>query len=39
MWNSTNKELIEFGKKGLEQIGLGMANEVLDGYVVRQPKA
>ncbi|MCY7422177.1 MAG: NAD(P)/FAD-dependent oxidoreductase [Chitinophagaceae bacterium] len=39
MWNSTNEELIELGKKELEQIGLGKGNEVLDGYVVRQPKA
>lgn len=39
MWNSTNEELIELGKQELEQIGLGKANDVLDGYVVRQPKA
>lgn len=39
MWNSTNEALIELGKMELEQIGLGKANEVLDGYVVRQPKA
>ena len=39
MWNSTDVTLIELGKMELEQIGLGKANQVLDGYVVRQPKA
>ena len=39
MWNSTDETLIELGKMELEQIGLGKANQVLDGYVVRQPKA
>ncbi len=39
MWTSSDKDLIELGKKELEQIGLGKATEVTDGYVVRQPKA
>lgn len=39
LWNSTNEELINLGKKELQQIGLGNAEDVLDGYVVRQPKA
>lgn len=39
MWASSNEELIALGKKELEHIGLGKASEVLDGYVVRQPKA
>ena len=39
MWESSDKDLIELGKKELEQIGLGKAADVLDGYVVRQPKA
>lgn len=39
MWESSDEKLIELGKKELEQIGLGKAVDVLDGYVVRQPKA
>jgi protoporphyrinogen oxidase len=39
MWASSNEKLIELGKKELEIIGLGKAVDVLDGYVVRQPKA
>jgi len=32
-------ELIELAKRELEQIGLGQADDVLDGCVIRQPKA
>ncbi|MEJ7827668.1 MAG: NAD(P)/FAD-dependent oxidoreductase, partial [Segetibacter sp.] len=39
MWTGSDQDLIELGKKELEQIGLGKATEVTDGYVVRQPKA
>ena len=39
MWNSSDEELIDLGKVELEQIGLGKAADVMDGYVVRQPKA
>jgi protoporphyrinogen oxidase len=39
LWTSSNEKLIELGKKELEQIGLGKAVDVVDGYVVRQPKA
>lgn len=39
MWSSTDESLIELGKAELEQIGLASAADVLDGYVVRQPKA
>lgn len=39
MWNSSDAELIELGKRELEQIGLGLAAAVEDGCVVRQPKA
>ncbi len=39
MWVSTDKDLIELGKKELEQIGLAKASEITDGYVVRQSKA
>jgi protoporphyrinogen oxidase len=39
MWTSSDEDLIKLGKQELEQIGLGKASEVTDGYVVRQPKA
>jgi protoporphyrinogen oxidase len=39
LWTSSNEDLINLGKKELEQIGLGKAVDVVDGYVVRQPKA
>lgn len=39
LWTSSNEKLIDLGKKELEQIGLGKAVDVVDGYVVRQPKA
>jgi protoporphyrinogen oxidase len=39
LWTSSNETLINLGKKELEQIGLGKAVDVVDGYVVRQPKA
>ena len=39
MWTSTDAELINMGKKELEQIGLATANDIVDGYVVRQMKA
>ncbi len=39
MWNSTDGQLIALGKKEIEQIGLAKQNAVVDGYVVRQPKA
>jgi protoporphyrinogen oxidase len=39
MWTSSDKDLIELAKKELQQIGLGNADEIVDGYVVRQPKA
>jgi protoporphyrinogen oxidase len=39
MWETGNEDLIELGKKELEIIGLGMKEDVVDGYVVRQPKA
>jgi len=39
LWSSSNEALIELGKKELEQIGLGKAVDVMDGAVVRQPKA
>ena len=39
MWNSSDNTLIDLGKKEMEQIGLGKAADVTDGYVVRQAKA
>jgi protoporphyrinogen oxidase len=39
LWNTSDAELIEQAKSELEHIGLAKSNEVLDGCVVRQPKA
>ncbi len=39
MWQSSNETLIELAKKEMQQIGLIKAANVVDGYVVRQPKA
>jgi protoporphyrinogen oxidase len=39
LWNSSNDDLIALGKKEIEKIGIADAGDVLDGYVVRQPKA
>lgn len=39
LWTSTDAELIELAKKEIEQIGLANPVAILDGYVVRQPKA
>lgn len=39
MWTASDEELINLGKKEIEQIGLAKAIEITDGYVVRQKKA
>ncbi len=39
MWEASDEKLIELAKSELQQIGLGSASDVTDGYVVRQPKA
>lgn len=39
LWDSADDVLIELGKKEIAQIGLTDPSAVLDGYVVRQPKA
>jgi len=39
LWNAKDQELIALGKKEIEKIGIADAADVLDGYVVRQPKA
>jgi len=39
LWTSSDADLIALGKKEIEQIGLTKGSSVVDGYVVRQPKA
>jgi protoporphyrinogen oxidase len=39
VWSAKDADLIEFAKRELEAIGLAKASDVLDGCVVRQPKA
>jgi protoporphyrinogen oxidase len=39
LWTSSNEELIALGTKEIHQIGLTQPSAVVDGYVVRQPKA
>jgi protoporphyrinogen oxidase len=39
LWDSSDEELIELGKRELVQIGLAQAGDVVDGCVVRQKKA
>jgi len=39
LWTSTDKELEALGIKELEQVGLAHAADIVDSYVVRQPKA
>ncbi len=39
LWNSKDADLIELAKKEIAQIGLTNPAAVVDGYVVRQPKA
>ena len=39
LWNSTDAELIELGKRELEKLGLVKAADVVDGSVVRMEKA
>jgi protoporphyrinogen oxidase len=38
-WSAPDSELIELGKQELEKIGLAKAGDVVDGTVVRMPKA
>jgi protoporphyrinogen oxidase len=38
-WNSTDEQLMALARQELEKIGLGKAEDVLDGCVVRQRKA
>ena len=39
MWNSSDEDLIELGKRELETLGLAKASDVAEGFVVRMPKA
>jgi len=39
LWNATDEELVALAKKELAQIGLAKEEDVIDGCVVRQPKA
>jgi protoporphyrinogen oxidase len=39
LWTSSNEDLIALGTKEIHQIGLTNPSAVVDGYVVRQPKA
>ncbi|CAM6055000.1 unnamed protein product [Sphagnum tenellum] len=39
LWESSDESLLELAKVEFEKVGLGLASEVLDGCVVRQPKA
>jgi protoporphyrinogen oxidase len=39
LWTMSDEDLVALGRKELEQIGLTRADKVLDGTVVRMPKA
>jgi len=39
LWTMRDADLIALGAKELEQVGLGSAADVVDGCVIRQPKA
>jgi protoporphyrinogen oxidase len=39
LWSSSDAELIRLGSQELVQLGLAKEGDVLDGHVVRQPKA
>jgi len=39
LWNSTDADLIELAANELEALGLGHRSKIIDGCVVRQPKA
>ena len=39
LWTMTDEDLIALGATELEQVGLGNAADVVDGCVIRQPKA
>lgn len=39
LWNSPDQDLIALAKKEIEQVKLAVAADVIDGCVIRQPKA
>ncbi|HUL32868.1 MAG TPA: NAD(P)/FAD-dependent oxidoreductase [Candidatus Eisenbacteria bacterium] len=39
LWTAADEDLIALAKKEIEQVGLGAAADVVDGCVIRQPKA
>ncbi|NCY01440.1 MAG: NAD(P)/FAD-dependent oxidoreductase [Planctomycetia bacterium] len=39
LWNSSDEELVRLGSRELVQLGLAAEGDVIDGHVVRQPKA
>ncbi|MBI5644468.1 NAD(P)/FAD-dependent oxidoreductase [Candidatus Kaiserbacteria bacterium] len=39
LWNMSDRELVELARREIEQIRLGSSEEVIDGTVIRQPKA
>ena len=39
LWNSSDAELVALGSRELVQLGLAAEGDVIDGHVVRQPKA
>jgi len=39
LWNMADKDLLELAKKELEQVRIAVAADVVDGCVIRQPKA
>ena len=39
LWSSADDKLLELGRREIAQLGLAQADEVLDGTVVRMPKA
>ncbi|KIT17167.1 NAD(P)/FAD-dependent oxidoreductase [Jannaschia aquimarina] len=39
LWNMTEEELIDLAGRELEEIGLGKQDSVVDGAIIRQPKA
>ena len=39
LWTSRDEDLLALAKKELQQVGLGTQQDVVDGCVIRQPKA
>jgi protoporphyrinogen oxidase len=39
LWTTTDRELIEMAKREIQQVGLAASADVVDGCVIRQPKA